>query len=77
MMRTRVGDLDAHTEATVWLQEQGLNVRLTASIGVATYPKDGQTTAELLHSAEEAMNLVKNSTGDGVAAANVGILPAL
>jgi GGDEF domain-containing protein/putative methionine-R-sulfoxide reductase with GAF domain len=61
----------------IWLQEQGLNVRLTASLGVATYPRDGRTKEELLHSAEEAVNLVKNSTGDGVAAAKIGILPPL
>jgi len=62
---------------TVWLQDQGLNVRLTASIGVATCPEDGRTEAELLHSAEEAMNLVRKSTGDGVAATKIGILPPL
>ena len=62
---------------TIWLQEQGLNERLTASIGVATYPADGQTMAELLHSLDEAINLVKSSTGDGVAAPKIGILPPL
>jgi GGDEF domain-containing protein len=46
----------------------------TASIGVPTCPEDGRTEAELLRSAQEAMNLVKSSTRDGVAGAKVGIL---
>jgi GGDEF domain-containing protein len=62
---------------TIWLQGQGLNVRLTVRIGLATYPSDGQTMAELLHSVDEAVNVVRNSGGDGVAAAQIGILPPL
>ena len=48
-------------------------MRLTASIGVATCPEDGRTESELLHSVEEAMNLVKSTTGDGIAATKIGI----
>jgi GGDEF domain-containing protein len=62
---------------TVWLKDQGLNVRLDASVGVATCPEDGRTKEELLQSVDEAVSLVKNSTGDGVAAAKIGILPPL
>jgi len=60
---------------TVWLRESGLNVRITASVGVASYPTDAQTKTDLLHLADEAMYSVKNSTRDGVAAANLGQLP--
>jgi diguanylate cyclase (GGDEF)-like protein len=59
----------------VWLQEPGLNVHVTASVGVASYPSDSRTKAELLHLADEAMYLVKNSTRDSVAAASLGVLP--
>jgi diguanylate cyclase (GGDEF)-like protein len=59
----------------VWLQEPGLNVHITASVGVASYPSDSRTKAELLHLADEAMYSVKNSTRDNVAAASLGILP--
>ncbi|MGH9712531.1 MAG: diguanylate cyclase [Candidatus Acidiferrales bacterium] len=59
----------------VWLKEPGLNVHITASVGVASYPSDSRTKAELLHLADEAMYLVKNSTRDSVAAASVGVLP--
>jgi diguanylate cyclase (GGDEF)-like protein len=60
---------------TVWLKETNLNVRITASIGVASYPADSKTKAELLHLADEAMYAVKNTTRDSVAAAILGVLP--
>jgi GGDEF domain-containing protein len=51
-------------------------VHITTSAGVASYPTDARTKAQLLHLADEAMYLVKNSTRDSVAAANSGLLPA-
>jgi len=60
---------------TTWLVEDGLNIHFTASIGVASYPGDAKTKVELLHLADEAMYLVKNTTRNGVAAAKVGALP--
>jgi diguanylate cyclase (GGDEF)-like protein len=62
---------------TEWLNSEGLHVHITTSAGVASYPTDARTKAELLHLADEAMYLVKNSTRDSVAAANDGVLPAL
>jgi diguanylate cyclase (GGDEF)-like protein len=62
---------------TTWLKDPGLNVRITGSIGVAAYPTDSANKAGLLHLADEAMYLVKNTTRDSVAAAGVGILPGL
>src|SRR6185437_2461938 len=59
---------------TKWLREPGLNVNLTASVGVASYPTDSRTKAELLHLADDAMYLVKNTTRDCVAVAGVGLL---
>jgi diguanylate cyclase (GGDEF)-like protein len=61
---------------TLWLTSEGLNVRITASVGVAAYPTDSRTKADLLHLADEAMYLVKNTSRDAVAAANVGLLAA-
>lgn len=60
---------------TVWLKEEGLDVQITSSIGVASYPADSSDKAGLLHLADEAMYLVKNSTRDRVAAASMGLLP--
>jgi diguanylate cyclase (GGDEF)-like protein len=61
----------------VWLKDAGLNVHITASVGVASYPRDSRTKAELLHLADEAMYLVKNTSRDSVAAAGMGILPTV
>ena len=47
---------------------------MTASVGVASYPTDSRTKAELLHLADEAMYLVKNTTRDSVAANGMGIV---
>jgi len=60
---------------TKWLAPEGLNIKLTASVGVASYPVDSRTKESLLHLADEAMYLVKNTNRDSVAAANMGILP--
>ena len=60
---------------TVWLSKEGLNIRITPSIGLAAYPMDSKTKEGLLHLADEAMYLVKNKNRDSVAAANIGILP--
>jgi diguanylate cyclase (GGDEF)-like protein len=59
----------------VWLKEEGLNVHITASVGVASYPSDSRAKAELMHLADEAMYLVKNTSRDNVAAAGMGVLP--
>ena len=61
---------------TVWLTKEGLNIRVTPSVGLAAYPVDSKTKEGLLHLADEAMYLVKNTNRDSVAAANMGILPA-
>ncbi len=58
-----------------WMQDLGLEVRITASVGVASYPTDSRDKSKLLHLADEAMYLVKNTSRDSVAAAGVGILP--
>jgi diguanylate cyclase (GGDEF)-like protein len=60
---------------TPWLEQVGLKARITPSIGVASYPVDSRTKEGLLHLADEAMYLVKNTNRDCVAAANIGILP--
>jgi diguanylate cyclase (GGDEF)-like protein len=61
----------------LWLTSEGPGVRVTSSMGVACFPTDAKSKGELLHLADEAMYLVKNSTRDNVAAANEGVLPRL
>ena len=62
---------------STWLVPEGLNIKLTPSVGVASYPVDSRTKEGLLHLADEAMYLVKNTKRDSVAAANIGILPSV
>jgi len=59
----------------VWLEKEGLNIHITPSMGLAAYPVDSRTKEGLLHLADEAMYLVKNTNRDNVAVANVGIMP--
>jgi len=62
---------------TSWLNSEGLDIHFTASIGVASYPSDAKSKVELLHLADEAMYLIKNTTRNAVAAARVGALPPI
>jgi diguanylate cyclase (GGDEF)-like protein len=50
-----------------------LNIKVTASFGVASFPQDGRTRRELLRMADEAMYLVKNTTRNNIALAGEGI----
>ncbi len=58
----------------IWLAKEELNIRITASLGVAAYPNDSRTKEGVMHLADEAMYLVKNTNRNNVAAANLGIL---
>ncbi len=60
---------------TVWLKGDNINAHITPSVGVASYPTDSSNKVELLHLADEAMYVVKNSSRDGVAVAKLGALP--
>lgn len=51
----------------VFLVDRGFSVRITASLGVATWPLDGRSAEELLGRADAAMYLVKGASRDAVA----------
>jgi diguanylate cyclase (GGDEF)-like protein len=55
-------------------QHDDLGAGLGLSIGLVSYPADAIAKDELLQLADEALGLVESSTGDGVAAAKIGIL---
>jgi diguanylate cyclase (GGDEF)-like protein len=57
-----------------FLREESINLKLTASFGVACYPEDAASKDELIRLADEAMYLVKNTVRNSIAAANVGLL---
>jgi len=50
-----------------FLTAEGLDLRVTGSFGLATYPEDGTTVHGILRSADTMMYEVKNSTRDDVA----------
>jgi diguanylate cyclase (GGDEF)-like protein len=55
-------------KANRFLAQEGLQISLTASIGIATFPQDGQTQEVLLQRADAALYQVKTTTRDAVAA---------
>jgi diguanylate cyclase (GGDEF)-like protein len=59
----------------VFFPAENLNIKVTASFGVATFPTDGRTHKEILNKADEAMYLVKKTTRDNIAVAGEGLLP--
>jgi len=57
-----------------FLTDESLNLHVTASIGLASYPTDAKSKAELIRLSDEAMYLVKNTSRNNVAVANQGLL---
>jgi diguanylate cyclase (GGDEF)-like protein len=57
----------------VFFTDENLNITVTASFGVASFPADGRSRRELLRMADEAMYLVKNTTRNSIALAGEGI----
>jgi len=49
-----------------FLSEEGLNLRITASFGVASYPGDASNKSEIINLADAAMYKIKDTTRDGV-----------
>jgi diguanylate cyclase (GGDEF)-like protein len=70
MVVRRLKDL---LNSKVFFSDEGLNITVTASFGVASFPQDGRTRRELLRMADEAMYLVKNTTRNNIALAGEGI----
>lgn len=54
---------------TDFLKEENLNLKLTASIGYATFPDDAKDKTELIKMADNAMYRVKNTTRNNIEAA--------
>ncbi len=60
------GFLRERLNSQSFLSEEGLNLKITASFGVATYPEDAKDYNELLNLADAAMYNVKGSTRNGI-----------
>ncbi|MBI4168889.1 MAG: GGDEF domain-containing protein, partial [Acidobacteria bacterium] len=57
-------------EETTFLEAHGLNVRITASLGIASFPDHGRTKDDLIARADQAMYLVKGRGKNGVGLAD-------
>ncbi len=53
----------------VFLRDEGFNIRLTASFGVASFPEDADNTLDLVRLSDQAMYRIKETTRDGIALA--------
>lgn len=51
---------------TSYLQDEGVSVRVTASVGIALYPDDAPTSKDLLLRADDSMYKVKKSTKNDI-----------
>ncbi len=60
------GRLRERLNSRCFLSEERLDIRITASFGVATYPEDAKDEGELLKLADGAMYNVKESTRNGI-----------
>ncbi len=54
---------------TVFLKEEGINIKLTASLGFASYPEDAKDKEGLIKAADNAMYKVKNMSRNNVMSA--------
>src|SRR4029077_10036094 len=60
--------------ASNFCREEGLNLNVRASIGLATYPHDAHDTHDIIRQADEMMYLVKNTTRDNIGIAQRGVM---
>ncbi|HWF91927.1 MAG TPA: diguanylate cyclase, partial [Terriglobales bacterium] len=60
--------------ASCFCQEEGLNLNVRASMGMATYPHDAKTPHDIIRQADEMMYLVKNTTRDNIGIAQRGVM---
>jgi len=59
--------------SSIFCKEEGLNLNVRASIGLATYPHDAKTPHDIIRQADEMMYMVKNSTRDNIGIAQRGV----
>jgi diguanylate cyclase (GGDEF)-like protein len=60
--------------ASSFCGEEGLNLNVRASIGLATYPHDARTAHDVIRQADGMMYVVKNSSRDNIGIAQRGTL---
>jgi diguanylate cyclase (GGDEF)-like protein len=60
--------------ASTFCRDEGLNLNVRASIGLATYPHDARDAHDVIRQADEMMYLVKNTTRDNIGIAQRGVM---
>lgn len=59
-------EIQGRVKEAVYLRDQGIEVRLQASIGIAAFPDHGQDMNSLLSAADQALFHVKQNGKNGV-----------
>ena len=59
--------------SSCFCKEEGLNLNVRASMGLATYPHDAKSPHDIIRQADEMMYMVKNSTRDNIGIAQRGL----
>jgi diguanylate cyclase (GGDEF)-like protein len=60
--------------ASCFCREEGLNLNVRASMGLATYPHDAKTPHDIIRQADGMMYEVKNTTRDNIGIAQRGVV---
>ena len=60
--------------ASRFCKDEGLNLNIRASMGLASYPNDARSVHDIIRQADEMMYMVKNSTRDNIGVAQQGVL---
>src|SRR6266571_2262613 len=59
---------------SVFLKDDGLNLNIRASMGLASFPEDAKTAHDIIRQADEMMYVIKNTTRDNIGVAQQGVL---
>jgi diguanylate cyclase (GGDEF)-like protein len=60
--------------ASSFCRDEGLDLNVRASIGLATFPHDARDAHDVIRQADEMMYLVKNTTRDNIGIAQRGVM---
>ena len=60
--------------ASAFCKDEGLNLNVRASMGLATFPHDAKSPHDIIRQADEMMYMVKNSTRDNIGIAQRGVV---
>jgi len=66
MALEKAGEIRNAMNESLYLKDEDINIEIRASFGISTFPEDGSTLKELLHSADKAMFSIKGSGKNGV-----------